>query len=67
MKWTWRDVDAIACDLVEFNPNVDPLTMSLPDIKTMVLALPSFADDPASVDDRTLEAIQSAWYDEFED
>ncbi len=67
MKWTWRDVDAIAVDLVEQYPNVDPLSVNLVDLKAMVEKLPTFGDDPAAANDAILESIQAAWYDEFED
>lgn len=67
MKWTWRDVDAIAVDLVDQYPNIDPLSVNLEDLKKMVEKLPTFSDDPAAANDVILESIQAAWYDEFED
>ncbi len=67
MKWTWRDVDEIALDLYEKFPNTDPLTIKFPELKKMVLDLPTFSDDADAVSDRILESIQMAWYDEFED
>ena len=67
MKRTWRDVDDIAIDLVERHPNTDPLTVKLPELKNMVTELPTFGDDPNAATDRILEAIQAAWYDEYED
>ena len=67
MKWTWRDVDAIAVDLVDQYPNIDPLSVNLEDLKKMVEKLPTFGDDPAAANDVILESIQAAWYDEFED
>lgn len=67
MKWTWRDIDDIAMDLVERHPYVDPLTIKLPELKKMIVELSTFADDPDAVTDRTLESIQAAWYDEYED
>lgn len=66
-KWTWRDIDDIALDLVERYPTIDPLTVKLPDLKKMVTELPTFDDSPEAVNDKILEAIQAAWYDEFED
>jgi FeS assembly protein IscX len=66
-KWTWRDVDDIALDLVERYPNTDPLTVKLEELLTMVTSLPTFGDDPNAATDKILEAVQSAWYDEFED
>jgi FeS assembly protein IscX len=67
MKHTWRDVDELALDLVEQHPYVDPLSLDLGEIRQLVIALPTFDDDPKAVDDRGLEAIQMAWYDEYED
>ena len=67
MKRTWRDVDELALDLMERHPHTDPLTLKLPEIQQLVMALPTFGDDPRAVDDRGLEAIQMAWYDEYED
>jgi FeS assembly protein IscX len=66
-KWTWRDADEIALDLVERHPNLDPLSVKLPELKKLVIGLPTFADDPTGASDRILESIQAAWYDEFED
>jgi FeS assembly protein IscX len=66
-KWTWRDADEIALDLVERHPVIDPLTVTLPDLKRLVLELPLFQDDPEAGTVKVLENIQAAWYDEFED
>ena len=67
MKLTWRDVDEIALDLAEHCPNIDPLGVSLADLKRLVIELPRFGDDPNNSTAAVLEAIQAAWYDEFED
>jgi FeS assembly protein IscX len=67
MKRTWRDIDEIALDLVERHPNVDPLSVKLTELKKLVMDLPSFGDEPGAATEKTLEAIQAAWYDEFED
>lgn len=67
MKRTWQDIDEIALDLVERYPQVDPLSVKFPELKSMVTSLPTFGDDPAAVTETILEAIQAAWYDEFED
>lgn len=67
MKYTWRDVDEIALDLVEKYPTIDPLGVELPELKHMVLDLPQFGDEPDAATNNILEAIQAAWYDEFED
>jgi FeS assembly protein IscX len=66
-KWTWRDIDDIALDLLEKYPYVDPLTVQYPELKKMVTELPTFGDNPDVASEKTLEAIQAAWYDEYED
>lgn len=66
-KWTWRDADEIALDLVERHPVTDPMTLSFAELKRLVLELPTFQDDPDAGTDKVLENIQAAWYDEFED
>ncbi len=67
MKKTWQDIDAIALDLVERYPQVDPLTVTLPALRSMVTTLPTFGDEPDAATDVILESIQAAWYDEFEE
>ena len=66
-KWTWRDIDEIALDLVERHPNVDPMNVKMEELHKLIVELPTFSDDPAASNNKILEAIQSAWYDEFED
>jgi FeS assembly protein IscX len=67
MKRTWRDIDDIALDLVERHPTMDPLSVKLPELKKLVTDLPSFGDEPGAATEKILEAIQAAWYDEYED
>ena len=66
-KLTWRDIDDIALELAERSPNLDPLAVKLPELKKMITGLPRFGDSPDAGSDKTLEAIQAAWYDEYED
>lgn len=65
-KRTWRDVDELALDLARHFPALDPLTLSLSELRTLVVKLPSFSDKPEAVSEKTLEAIQAAWYEEYE-
>ena len=37
------------------------------ELQKMVTGLPAFSDDPDAATERILEAIQAAWYDEYED
>ena len=67
MKLTWRDIDEIAIDLVETHPDVDPMSVRSDKLQKMVTELSTFSDDPDAATERILEAIQAAWYDEYED
>jgi FeS assembly protein IscX len=37
------------------------------DLRRYVIELPAFVDDPLASNEDTLEAIQLAWHDEWED
>ena len=65
MKWT--DSEDIGIALVEKFPGVDPLTLRFTDLRERVLALDGFADDPRASNEAKLEAIQMAWYEEWQD
>ncbi|MBF2753821.1 MAG: Fe-S cluster assembly protein IscX [Gammaproteobacteria bacterium AqS3] len=63
MRWT--DVNDIAIALYDADPSFDPLTISFPDLRRRVLALPEFKDEPDGCGERILEAIQMAWLEEY--
>ena len=65
MKWT--DAEDIAIALTEKLPALDPLTVRFTDLRTHVLALDGFDDDPKASNEPKLEAIQMAWYEEWQD
>jgi FeS assembly protein IscX len=65
MKWT--DSEDIAIALFEKYPETDPLSVRFTDLREKVLALDGFSDDPHASNEAKLEAIQMAWYEEFED
>lgn len=65
MKWT--DSEEIALALMERHPSVDPLTVRFTELRAWTLALPGFDDDPAASNESKLEAIQMAWYQEWQD
>jgi FeS assembly protein IscX len=67
MDLTWQDAEEIAIKLVEAHPDVDPLTVRFTDLHRWVCALPGFMDDPKKSNEKTLEAIQMAWHEEFQD
>ena len=65
MKWT--DVEDIGVALTEKFPGLDPLAVRFTDLREKVLALDGFDDDPKVSNEPKLEAIQMAWYDEYQD
>ena len=67
MPLTWNDAQAIGELLFEKFGSQDPLTMRFTDLHKAICELPEFADDPKLSNERTLEAIQMAWYDEWKD
>ena len=61
----WIDAEDIAIALTEKFPDIDPLTVRFTDLRDRVLALDGFDDDPKTSNEPKLEAIQMAWYEEF--
>ncbi len=67
MELTWMDSEEIALQLIEKKPDIDPLTVRFTDLREWVCQLDDFSDDPQGSNERKLEAIQMAWYEEFQD
>ena len=63
----WIDAEDIGIALVEKFPGVDPLTLRFTDLRERVLALDGFDDDPQGSNEPKLEAIQMAWYEEYQE
>lgn len=64
MSLKWTDVLDIAIELEDAHPDADPLAVNFVDLRNLVLALPTFDDDPGHSGEKVLEAIQMAWIDE---
>ncbi|HBC69823.1 MAG: Fe-S cluster assembly protein IscX [Duodenibacillus sp.] len=64
MTLKWTDAQAIAEELYDENPELDPVTLRLSELRDMVLALADFSDDPMASNEPRLEAILQAWLDE---
>lgn len=62
MRWT--DIRDIAIALEEAYPEADNVNLRFTDLHRWICALPGFADDPATSNEKVLEAIQMAWIDE---
>lgn len=67
MSLKWTDVYDIAIELYEAYPDVDPRFVNYVDLRSWVLALEGFEDDPDRCGEKILEAIQMAWIEESED
>jgi len=63
----WDQIEDIAYELYELQPDVDPLTVRFTDMLKWITALPDFADDPAKSTEGKLEAIQMAWLEEYKE
>jgi FeS assembly protein IscX len=63
----WTDAEEIGIQLAEKYPEEDPLQVRFTDLHRRVTELEGFADDPAKSNESRLEAIQMAWYEEFQE
>jgi len=64
---TWTTTEDIAIALADKFPEVDPLSVRFTDLHKWVMALDGFQDDPKNSNEKKLEAIQMAWYEEWTD
>jgi FeS assembly protein IscX len=67
MSLSWQDAEDIGIALYEKFPALDPLTVRFTDLHRMVTGLEGFSDEPAASNEAKLEAIQMAWYEEYQD
>jgi FeS assembly protein IscX len=67
MKLDWNDIEELALQLMEKHPDVDPMTVRFTDLHRWITELPSFEDDPKKSNEKILEAIQMAWYEEHKE
>lgn len=63
----WTDVEEIGIQMQELHPEVDPYTVRFTDLHRWVTEIPGFVGDPAKSTEGLLEAIQTAWHEEWED
>mgnify|MGYP000991454230 CR=1 FL=1 len=66
MKLTWEDAEGIAIALREKYPQQNPLEVRFTDLHRWITELPDFDDDPKASTEGKLEAIQMAWYEEWQ-
>ncbi len=63
----WTDAEDLGIRLQEEHPDLDPLTVRFTDLHAWIIALPDFKGDPQDSNEKKLEAIQMAWYEEYQD
>ena len=64
MKLSWKDHEEVAWALLDKFPDQDPLKLSFPRLHKMVCELEGFGDRPEASNEKILENIQMAWYEE---
>jgi FeS assembly protein IscX len=64
---TWTDSEDIGIALCDTFPDAAPLTIRFTDLRRRVLELDGFVDDPHTSNEAKLEAIQMAWYEEWQE
>ena len=60
----WLDVLAIAIELNDRFPDMDPQWISFPDLHKKICNLDNFIGDPEKSNEKILEAIQMHWIEE---
>ena len=63
----WDDSEELALALSQKFPDQNPLEVRFTDLHTIITELPTFVDDPQASNEAKLEAIQMAWYEEWQD
>ena len=63
----WDDAEDIGLALADKHPDLNPLEIRFTELHRFVTELPTFVDDPKKSNEGKLEAIQMAWYEEYND
>lgn len=63
----WNDTEEIGILLQEKYPEIEPYSVRFTDLHRYVMELPGFVGDAAKSTEPLLEAIQTAWFEEYED
>jgi FeS assembly protein IscX len=66
MGLKWTDVREIGIRLNDLFPEVNPMQVRFTDLHKRVRELEGFDDDPNRSNEKILEAIQMAWFEEYE-
>ena len=63
----WDDAEDLGIALADKYPDVNPLEVRFTDLHRYVTELPTFVDDSKASNESKLEAVQMAWYEEYQD
>jgi FeS assembly protein IscX len=63
----WEDAEDLGIELSEKFPDLNPLEVRFTDLHKKIIELPTFVDDPQKSNETKLEAIQMAWYEEWQE
>ena len=66
-KLTWDDAEKIGVLLVRKHPELYPLSTDFDELRRRVMELDEFHGDSTGSDENKLEAIRTAWNEEFLD
>ncbi len=66
-KLTWDDAEKIGVLLARKHPELSPLSTDSEELRRRVTDLAEFQDDSQTCDENQLEAIRTAWNEEFLD
>lgn len=66
-KLTWDDAEKIGVLLARKHPELCPLSTDADELRRRIEDLPEFKDDSNVCDNDKLEAIRTAWNEEFLD
>jgi FeS assembly protein IscX len=64
---TWDDAEELGIELSEKFPELNPLEVRFTDLHRYVTELPTFVDEAKMSNEGKLEAIQMAWFEEYQD
>ncbi len=67
MALGWRDARDLGERLFEKYPALNPLTVRFTDLHKWVTELDGFTDPATGSNEKLLEGIQMAWYEEWKD
>jgi FeS assembly protein IscX len=66
-SFDWNDAEEIGIALAEQYPGQNPLELRFTDLHQRVMTLEGFAGEAEASSEGKLEAIQMAWYEEWQE